>query len=140
MKVSTKVRTKLSKKNKYYISNDRRLELEHFCRQYPEWRKAYISLENYGLKSPIMSEIHTDDISDPTARVATLRVYYAERMKMVEDAANDAEPNIAKYILKAVTENLSYPEIKARLDIPCGKDMFYDRCRKFYWILSGKRK
>lgn len=27
----------ISKKNEYYISGERQMELEHFCRQYDDW-------------------------------------------------------------------------------------------------------
>jgi len=44
-----------------------------------------------------------------------------------------------RYILKAVTEGLSYTYLRTRMDIPCGKDMYYDRYRKFFWLLSQER-
>lgn len=58
---------------------------------------------------------------------------------MVEQTAIEADANLAYYILKAVTEGLSYSHLKARLEIPCGKDMYYDRYRRFFWLLSKIR-
>lgn len=43
------------------------------------------------------------------------------------------------YILKAVTEELSYTYLRTKLDIPCGRDMYYDRYRRFFWLLSNAR-
>ena len=58
---------------------------------------------------------------------------------MVERAAIDADKILASYILRAVTEDLSYTYLKSRLEIPCGKDMYYDRYRRFFWLLSKAR-
>jgi hypothetical protein len=77
--------------------------------------------------------------SDLTAKYATLRAQYAEKIALVEDTALEADPVLYKYILKAVTEGLSYPYLKTNMNIPCGKDMYYDRYRRFFWLLSEMR-
>ena len=76
---------------------------------------------------------------DLTAKYAMKKAQYAERIKMIERAAKDADDFLYPYILKAVTEGLSYTYLKARLDIPCGRDMYYDRYRRFFWLLSELR-
>ena len=44
-----------------------------------------------------------------------------------------------QYLLKAVTEeNVTFKYLKTVMNIPCEKDMFYDRRRKFYFLLSKK--
>ena len=58
---------------------------------------------------------------------------------MVEQAAMDADEYLWHYILRAVTEGLSYTYLKSRLDIPCSKDTYYDRYRRFFWLLSEAR-
>ena len=40
----------------------------------------------------------------------------------------------------AVTEGISYDHLKARLNIPCCKDVYYELYRRFFWILSQVRK
>jgi hypothetical protein len=77
---------------------------------------------------------------DPTAKRALLKMYYMERIELLESIALQADPYLHRYILKAVTEELSYTYLKAKMDIPCGKDMYYDRYRKFFWLLSEARK
>jgi hypothetical protein len=76
---------------------------------------------------------------DPTGARATARAYYSERIKLVEQAAQEADKYLWHYILRAVTEGLSYTYLKTKLDMPCGKDMYYDRYRKFFWILDKLR-
>lgn len=58
---------------------------------------------------------------------------------MIEKAALEADDKLYSYILKAVTENLSYAYLKTRLDIPCSKDTYYDRYRRFFWLLNKYR-
>lgn len=59
---------------------------------------------------------------------------------MVKQAAIDADPDLYPYILKAVTEELSFTYLKTKPNIPCGKDMYYDRFRRFFWLLDKLRK
>ena len=83
--------------------------------------------------------VRTNQTSDPTARCVELRSAYLKRMKLVEQTAIKTEPSLASYILKAVTEGLSYNSLKARLDIPCGRDTYYNCYRRFFWLLDQKR-
>ena len=57
----------------------------------------------------------------------------------IEKVAIEADRYLSQYILKAVTENLSYTYLKTKMGIPCGKDMYYDRYRKFFWLLNKVR-
>ena len=47
--MGTNIRPEISKKNQYWISKPRYYELRHFCLQYPNWRKAYSELVEYGV-------------------------------------------------------------------------------------------
>ena len=138
--MATVVRAQLSEKNKYYIDKHRYYELKHFCLQYNEWKKAYTSCCEAVIFASKFEKLPSDNLpGDLTAKYAIKRAQYGERIKMIEQAAKDADDFLYPYILKAVTEGLSYPYLKTRLDIPCGKDMYYDRYRRFFWLLSELR-
>ena len=139
--MGTRLRAELSEKNKYWISRHRYYELKHFCLQYPLWKKAYAALDELTLRSPMIEELRStsNTPSDPTAKWGMARAYYSERMDMVKRAAMKTDEDLYIYILKAVTEELSYNYLKTRLGMPCGKDMYYDRYRKFFWLLSKER-
>ncbi len=77
---------------------------------------------------------------DPTERAAEAREYYVRLMGMVEQAAAETDLVIGPAIFKAVTNGMSYDILKARIDIPCCKDTYYDLYRKFFWVLSKIRK
>ena len=133
-------RPEISKKNKYWIDKHRHYELAHFCRQYPTWKKAYASLDSLSRRPDDLERLSSKGkISDPTGKCVVSRERFAEKMAIVERAAKEADPLLADYILKGVTEGLSYEYLKMRLNIPCCRDTYYDRYRKFFWILSRLR-
>lgn len=139
--MGTVIRPVLSEKNKYWVEKHRYYELKHFCLQYPLWRKTYLALDGFGRKpSDLMIFVHTNEPSDPTAKCAMAKAFYSERIAMIERIAVQADPDLADYILKAVTEELSYDYLKTRLDIPCSKDTYYDRYRRFFWLLNKERQ
>lgn len=137
-----KLRAELSEKNKYYINKHRYYELKHFCLQYPIWKKGYTALEDTSLRSIDLSDVHvgTNNISNPTEKYAIVKTYLSDKINMIEKAASIADSDLYSYILKGVTEEYSYTYLKTKLEIPCSKDTYYDRYRKFFWILSNMRK
>jgi hypothetical protein len=138
-KMATVIRPEISEKNKYWISKHRHYELKHFCLQYPMWKKAYATFSN-AISSSSTERLPSSNVhGDPTARSAVNKLYYLERIELIEKAAMDADKELYTYILKAVTEELSYTYLKTKLKIPCGRDMYYDRYRRFFWLLSHSR-
>lgn len=138
--MATKIRPELSIKNKYHIDKHRHYELKHFCLQYPEWKRTYAEIDESSISSTTFDKIPSrNSPGDPTAKRAMAKARLTERIRMIEEAAKEADTQLHDYILKAVTEGLSYTYLKSRLDIPCGKDMYYDRYRRFFWLLSKVR-
>ena len=138
--MATTIRPEVSIKNRYYIDKHRHYELKHFCLQYPKWKKAYIDCLDCDVPMSMIEGVQDPGgIYDPTSTRAVTRAYYSKRMELLEQVAKDADKYLWHYILKAVTEGLSYTYLKTKLDIPCGKDMYYDRYRRFFWLLSEIR-
>ena len=138
--MATVIRPEISTKNKYHIDKHRHYELKHFCLQYPTWKKAYVELNNVGISVSSIDRMPSSNLpGDSTASRAIALAQLDERIKMVEKIAREADDYLWQYILKAVTENLSYTYLKTKFDIPCGKDMYYDRYRKFFWLLNKVR-
>lgn len=102
--------------------------------------KAYAALDGTNTKTMNLAmRVITNNINDPTSRYAIARAYYADRMKMLERVANFTNPELAEYLLKGITEGWSYDILKARLNIPCCKDIYYDLYRRFFWLLDKER-
>ena len=137
--MATVIRAKISEKNKYWIDKHRHYELKHFCLQYPSWKQAYAEINN--MPSSTFNEIRSNSIpGDPTSKHVIMRSYYLERIRLIEQAAIEADRQLYKYILRAVTEGLSFTYLKTKMEIPCGKDLYYDRYRRFFWLLNNTRK
>lgn len=138
--MATVIRPIISDKKKYWVDKHKHYELKHFCLQYPTWKKLYFTLDDSNIPLSMIDRFPSNNLpSDPTAKRAMAKLYLAERIDLVERIAIESDPYLYRYILRAVTEGLSYTQLKAKYDIPCGKDMYYDRYRKFFWLLSMER-
>ena len=133
-------RNELSTKNKYYIPPERYLELKHRVRQYREWKRKIIELQNKGVSSRANNapRIKSSKFSDTTAMLALDIYNYAAKVKQVDEALEEVGDGLESYILLCVVDGQSFEKIKASLNIPCGKDYFYERYHKFFWILDKK--
>ena len=138
--MATLIRPEIAFKNKYWIDKHRHYELKHFCLQYPKWKKAYSDLTEVSVSSSKLERGASTNVpGDPTAKCALKKASYLEKIDMIERAAKKADMELSEYILKGVTEELSYTYLKTRMNLPCGKDKYYDRYRKFFWLLSEMR-
>ena len=139
----SKTKNEVSTRNPYHISKHKMLELRHFCLQYPEWKKEYNRMNQlYLSRNSNLDKIlttKTNDYTDTTAELALRKTEYAEKMKLVEQTAELADAELSNYILISVTEGVSFDALNARSRIPCCRDTFYDRWRKFFWLLSKER-
>ncbi|MFI3115347.1 MAG: hypothetical protein R3Y12_04310 [Clostridia bacterium] len=130
---------KLSEKNIYWVEKHRFYELKHFCRQYPIWKKAYLSLDGY--TNRLMTEIPTKSKDGhPVEKCVEAREWYYDRMLMIEKTAVDTDTALSAYIIRGVTEGLSYDVIKVQYNIPCCRDVYYRMYRRFFWLLNNVRQ
>lgn len=135
--MGTVIRPEVSKKNQYYISKHRYYELVHFCLQYPEFKRKYNELCQEIPGGVI--QINKIDGAPKPNRSHEIRDLYLSKMELIEECSKLTDPVLGTYILKGVTENRTYTYFKMNERIPCGKDMYYDLRRKFFWILDYKK-
>lgn len=129
-------RSELSTKNKYWIPKFRYLELKNYCLQYPDWKKELSQISVLQTHSQIST---AGKISDPTFAIVLKRERLKKNISLIEDTAAKADDFLAKWIVKGVTESLSYEFLHLQLDMPTSRDTYYDRYRKFFWILDQMR-
>ena len=140
--MSTTIKPEVSIKNDYYVEKERYYELKHFCLQWPTWRRI---LHDYEIRYPqfnadgILRDNHQKAESNPTAEAVEKRDYADRCAKLVNKCAYLADGDIWYYILLGVTEGLSYEILQARHNIPCGREYYYNRYRKFFWLLDKAR-
>lgn len=138
--MGTVIRPEVSKKNPYWLEKHRTYELKHFCRQYPIWKKTYEAIDGLlGRPDDLATFGKAKHISNPTERIGMMKAYYSERMDMIWRAAEKTDTELAPYIVKGVTEGLSYDVLKIKMDIPCCKEVYYIAYRRFFWILNKER-
>lgn len=133
--MSTNIRPSISHKSPYYISKHRYYELKHFCLQYKEWEKEYNDLSFIKSHMPKATD-GKSSMSDNTSAIAIKMAIISKNMEMVKKCSINSDASLAPFIFKAVTEGRSYTYLSNVLGIPCGKDMYYDRYRKFFFLLS----
>lgn len=137
----TAIHPELSPKSRYWIDRHRYYELKHFCLQYPLWIRARASLDGLSRRTlRLTPPSPTGLVQSPTSHCAEQRLWYTERIAMVEESAAEADPLLMPYLLRGVTEGLSYDCLKARLALPCSREAYYESYRKFFWLLSEKRQ
>lgn len=140
-KMGTTIRAEVSKKNKYWIEKHRYYELKHYCLQYPIWKDALLSIDSLSKRSIEMEGfVGRNIISNPTERCMEARIFYIERINIVEQTAKNTDIDLYTYIIIAVTEGVSYNYLKTKLDIPCCREVYYELYRKFFWLLNTARK
>jgi len=124
---------------KYNISSHRFMELYHFCMQYNEW-KDELRYKCDAVGSPVMSDVPAaHDNVDTTSAIAIRRNMLSKKCEIIEQTAIEADPELYQYLIKAVTnEGITYSYLSTMMRIPCGKKRYYERRRRFYFLLSQK--
>ncbi|MCH1972612.1 hypothetical protein MCI89_09695 [Muricomes sp. OA1] len=125
--------------NKYNISKHRFLELYHFCMQYNEWRNE-LKYNKDTVRSIGISDMPTSrNGGDATADLAMRRAELRRKCELIEQTAIEADPEIYEYIIKGVSNDwATYPYMQTVMKIPCSRNTYYNRRRKFFWLLSKK--
>ena len=115
------------------------LTAKYYAMRYNDLKEEYKDLGN-GLRSVNMDGMpHGKNAGQPTESVAMRMTEIQEKIELIEKTAVEADPDLAEYILKAVTnEYVTFHQLKILTDMPCEREMYYDRRRKFYWLLAQK--
>ena len=143
--MATEIKPELSPNNKYYIPKHRYYELLHFCRQYTDYLAEKDNLLATYVR-PIVANhtITTDPMAahriDHMERWAIKLADIDDKIQLIEQATVDADKELSGYILMAVSGGIGYDILSIRYNIPCSRNTFYDRYRKFFWILDQRRK
>lgn len=127
-------------KDKYKISKHRFLEVYHHCMQYQEWKD-----ELHYKKDAVKSIEYGDTIrgsggtGSSTEKLAIRRVELQKKCELIEQTAIEADADIYQYIIKAATNDyITYTYLQNVMGIPCSRNTYYSRRKKFYWLLSQK--
>ena len=127
--------TKTEYTGKYKISKFDLGFAKWYSLKYMDWMEEYNSLKD-SVRSASYGEIHGSKVSNPTEELATKRAELRNKMLKVENAAFDAGDDIADYLLKYVIDDTMTFERLEKMGIPCGRTYFYEKRRKYYYLLA----
>lgn len=128
------LKNELSEKSKYWLPKHRYLELKHHCLQYPDWVEKLHEITDISAVDP--GRLGSGRLGNETERIALERSVLQRKISRVEKTAMETDRDLWVYILKGVTEDRTYTFLRNMMDIPCGKNMYYDRYRHFFWLLA----
>ena len=115
--------------DEYDIGRHRFCELKHFCMQYPDWVTGYKRIKNDGL---------CKGEHDITGDTAVQKTDYWHAIELIETTARATSLAYADYILKSVTEDVSYSYLKNK-GLKCDKDTFDELRGRFFYLLSLRK-
>lgn len=139
--MSTDIRPEITEKSPWWIPRQRYYELKHFCLQYPEMKLQLRMIDGMQGQAPlsVIPKTNTNELPDPVGNEAAKRASLSRRIEIIERAAREAGADLSNYILKGVTEGMPYSIIRLRVSIPCNRNEYYDRYRRFFWVLDRLR-
>lgn len=124
---------------KYGISKHKFLQVYHFCMQYNEWK------DELAYKTDTVKGIQLSDMpkgtghGNATEDLAIRRALLCRNVELVEQTCMEADGELYQWLLKAVTnEGVGYTYLWEHMNIPCSRNTYYNRRRKFYWLMSKK--
>lgn len=121
---------------KYEISKHRFYELYHYCMQYKEWKEELQKLHQRTTAAVSDMPKGTSD-KNQLEELAIKRTELQAKIDSMQKAAVQADPELATYILRAVTEeDITYDFLRNRCGMPSGKDKYYEARRRFYWFMD----
>ena len=128
----------MSEKNEFYLPKEEFLTVLHFAQQYPNWERE-LRTEPDTSKAITYDEerVQTSGGYDACSEAAMRRYALAKKKQLVEDTVREVAPEIYEYLLLGVAYGWTFWQLKQQ-GIQCEKTMYYERRRKFYYILAQK--
>lgn len=121
------------------LSKHRYYELLHWCLQYPEWKKRLQAMSftpeakiDASENSKWIANRRTEDLAAIIAELST-------NIDLVDRVCREASEELYPWLHLAVTKGVGFQELKMVKKIPCERDMFYDRRRRFFWLLDKEK-
>ncbi|MBQ6384731.1 MAG: hypothetical protein IJJ38_00990 [Lachnospiraceae bacterium] len=130
-----------SKSNPYWLSKHNFLMVVHFCLQYPEWQREkeeiLLDAQASGIRYTDMPKGTAFD-PDPTMEAGGRLAELSRRIDIINKTAYEISPQLARWLIKGVTENLSYESLRSAHGLPCGDKQYRKIRQRFYYEVSKK--
>ena len=124
--------------DKYTLSDKRKKTVMAYAMEYTDWKKDYDSfnLDNTGIDQSI-DRVQKSKIPDKTKDSALILHDLSKKIILLQQTAKEVDPYLWKYVLKGVTEDLTYEQLAGQ-GLPCSRNTYYSKRRRFYWLLNQK--
>lgn len=127
-----------TEKSKYYVPKETYLMVVHWCHQYPAWVDELNALADAGKAITYDQErVQTSGGYDSTADLAIRRAEISRKKDMVDETAEEVAGNLYKWLILGVCHDYPYHQLET-CGIPCGKDLYYQIRRRFYYEMAKK--
>lgn len=108
----------------------------HYCKQYPMWEQELsITLDQSRAIRYDRDRVQSSNNYDPTSEPAIKRADIARKKEVVDNTAKSIAGVMYKWLILGVCYDMPYYVLKQK-GIPCGKNMYYDKRRQFYYAMS----
>lgn len=133
----------LSTKNPYYLPDAAFRNAFYFALRYHEFVDKLETLGDGARGISYDSQPHGDSKGTALEDLAIKRAKISARIDLIVSSCVEADRELAPWLFKAVTNrNIGYEYLdQIGVDgkqIPCGSSKYYNRRRKFYYILAQK--
>ncbi|MBQ1208727.1 MAG: hypothetical protein IIX65_09370 [Lachnospiraceae bacterium] len=130
-------RNRSKKTGKWKISAHEFYMAMHFAYQYHEWKKELTGLTDTS-KAIQYSDMPKGSLNpDPTGDLVERREHLVRNIDIVESCARKADPELYEWLMLGVTnDGINYESLRTLKCIPCSRNTYYERRRKFYYLLS----
>lgn len=129
-----------SYRGKYKMTKEQYLAAKYYALRYHEWQQEYKALTDTA-RAITYSDMPKGSLStvSPVEEAAIKCQSISDKIRLIEDTAAEAGGDLSQYLIKAVTNSdITFHQMKVLTDMPCGRDLFYNMVRRFYFLLSQK--
>ena len=129
------------KTGQYKLDTEEFLTAYYYAKNYNKWMDRLAGL-NGGLSGVSYDglNVQTSNSFNATEHDAIERAKNKSKIKKITDAAYETDNVLAPYLIKMATskDRITYFYLHDTMNIPCGKDLYYEKRHKFYYILYHK--
>lgn len=128
-------------RGKWKIDKHSFLMALHYAYNYDGWKQIYDELQaGLGAKAIGYTDMPKGgSCYDETSEKGEKLAEYGRKIRLIERTAMEAGGDIYPWLLTGVTnENATYNYLRLTKGMPCGHRQYYEKRRKFYYILAQK--
>ena len=121
------------KSRRWWISEEMSRLTYCYAQCYNLWKAEYKALGGLTQKEP-----DSEEAQSIAERNGIQREELSRKLTLIEETLIDTDKYLYRWLFMAVTNRgMTYDELLAK-GMPCSDKVFYDRRRKFYYLLSKK--